>query len=125
MRCDLHHLPFRSGVFNLVYCSHVLEHVLHPAVVVGELRRVAGSQLIIKVPNRITIFDEESKDHLYTWTPGSLENLLRKYFSHVEIHTWTRRIRGRFLREIPLIGYPLIRVLNRLIKNEIVAMCRT
>jgi SAM-dependent methyltransferase/uncharacterized protein YbaR (Trm112 family) len=38
--CDAHHLPFADGVFHAVIAQAVLEHVLDPAAVVGEIHRV-------------------------------------------------------------------------------------
>ena len=38
--CDAHDLPFRDGTFDAVVCQAVLEHVLDPARVVGEIHRV-------------------------------------------------------------------------------------
>ena len=37
---DAHHLPFDAGRFEVVYCRYLLEHVVDPAQVLGEMRRV-------------------------------------------------------------------------------------
>jgi SAM-dependent methyltransferase len=37
---DAHRLPFKDGVFDAVWVQAVLEHVLEPHVVAGEIRRV-------------------------------------------------------------------------------------
>ena len=37
---DAHHLPFKDGSFDAIWIQAVLEHVLEPEVVVGELHRV-------------------------------------------------------------------------------------
>ena len=49
---DLHRLPFRSGSFDKVICSQVLEHVDHPYVVLGELARVVrpGGRIFLSIP---------------------------------------------------------------------------
>jgi len=39
--CDIQFLPFKPKVFNFVYCSHVLEHVINPNLTISELKRVA------------------------------------------------------------------------------------
>jgi SAM-dependent methyltransferase len=46
-------LPFRSGRFDILLCTHVLEHVPDLATALGELRRVLapGGLLIAGVPN--------------------------------------------------------------------------
>lgn len=43
-------LPFDDDSFDVVTCSHTLEHVLDPARAVAELRRVARRLLFVAVP---------------------------------------------------------------------------
>lgn len=45
-------LPFPDNSFDLVTCSHTLEHVINLAQAVAELKRVAAKQLIICVPKQ-------------------------------------------------------------------------
>lgn len=51
---DIHHLPFRDRVFDLVICSEVLEHVDRPATAVTQLVRVLkpGGALALSVPRQ-------------------------------------------------------------------------
>ena len=45
-------LPFRDGLFDLVYCSEVLEHLERPETALAEMRRVApDGRAILTVPN--------------------------------------------------------------------------
>ena len=45
-------LPFADGVFDLAYCSEVLEHLEHPERALAEIARVArGGRAILTVPN--------------------------------------------------------------------------
>ena len=45
-------LPFADGVFDLAYCSEVLEHLEHPEHALAEIARVArGGRAILTVPN--------------------------------------------------------------------------
>lgn len=45
-------LPFADGVFDLAYCSEVLEHLEHPDRALAEIARVArGGRAILTVPN--------------------------------------------------------------------------
>jgi SAM-dependent methyltransferase len=45
-------LPFADGVFDLAYCSEVLEHLEHPDRALAEIGRVArGGRAILTVPN--------------------------------------------------------------------------
>jgi SAM-dependent methyltransferase len=46
---DGRRLPVADDAFDLVVCSHVLEHTVHPESFVAELRRV-GRTVIIEVP---------------------------------------------------------------------------
>lgn len=46
-------LPFRSGDFDLVWCSEVIEHLVDPAASLAELLRVTApsGQVILTTPN--------------------------------------------------------------------------
>lgn len=48
--CDAEALPFRSGSFDFAVCSHLIEHVDHPDLVLSELSRVAKAGYI-ECPN--------------------------------------------------------------------------
>jgi SAM-dependent methyltransferase len=56
-RGDAMALPFADGVFDRVFCSEVLEHVLEPEAVVREMRRVLapGGHAVVSVPNEALI----------------------------------------------------------------------
>jgi ubiquinone/menaquinone biosynthesis C-methylase UbiE len=47
---DIERLPFESGQFDTVICTHVLEHVLDIRTAIGELRRVTRRRLLVIVP---------------------------------------------------------------------------
>ena len=49
---DITALPFDSGRFGLVVCSHVLEHIPDEGAALAELRRVcaAGGRVLVMVP---------------------------------------------------------------------------
>ncbi len=47
---DIYHLPFETGQFEHVLCSHTIEHIEDPALFDRELRRVGGSILYIVPP---------------------------------------------------------------------------
>jgi len=56
-RGDAMSLPFADGVFDRVFCSEVLEHVLEPEAVVREMRRVLSPRghAVVSVPNEALI----------------------------------------------------------------------
>lgn len=41
---DGYSIPFESDFFDLVICSHVMEHVEHPRILMREIRRVSKNQ---------------------------------------------------------------------------------
>ena len=47
---DIGNLPFEDGQFDVVTCSHTLEHIVELDRAIAELKRVARKQLIIVVP---------------------------------------------------------------------------
>jgi len=46
---DSHKLPFKKNVFELIFCSEVLEHVLNPEAVLKELVRVSKKYVLVTV----------------------------------------------------------------------------
>ena len=59
---DITNLPFDSQSFDLIVCSHVLEHVLNDAKAINEMFRVlcAGGTALIQVPyNRFAEYTDE------------------------------------------------------------------
>ena len=60
IEADGQHLPFADRSFDYVICSHVLEHVENPKLMISELERVA-SRGYIEVPSEIS-------ERLYGWS---------------------------------------------------------
>lgn len=50
VRADVRYLPFESRCFDLVYCSHVLEHLEDPGEGLAELKRVSRKTVAVIVP---------------------------------------------------------------------------
>lgn len=52
-KANAEELPFEDAMFDRVYCSEVLEHVIDPKAVIREMRRVLkpGGVAVVSVPN--------------------------------------------------------------------------
>ena len=59
--CSAEELPFADGVYDIIQCMEVLEHLQHPERALAEFRRVArkGAHLIISVPHPPEWFENE------------------------------------------------------------------
>ena len=51
LKSDAHYLPFKKGVFDIVFCSNLLEHLINLALAVKEMIRVSRGKIILYVPN--------------------------------------------------------------------------
>lgn len=75
---DAQDLPFRNSVFQVVRCSHVLEHLKEPLKGIKEMSRVSKEMAIILVPTPMA--RDRTTTHLYTWSPWTLSNLIKLGF---------------------------------------------
>jgi 2-polyprenyl-3-methyl-5-hydroxy-6-metoxy-1,4-benzoquinol methylase len=109
-------LPFENGVFDLVTCFQVLEHLDDARAFLLETRRVLapGGALLLTTPNVLVAGERPNPHHVHDYRPDELEALLREVFEDVEVRgvfgservTQYRarndRIVGRLLRLDPL-----------------------
>jgi SAM-dependent methyltransferase len=86
IRCDIHHLPFVNHCFELVYASHILEHLDHPTKAVAEIARVSDSA-VIKIPNAgfYKWGGIESFEHFYSWNAYTIINMVGRCFRKVRL----------------------------------------
>ena len=78
-------LGFRSGSFDAVCSSHIIEHFVMPENHAAELARVCsddGAAFVI-TPNRPADF--ENPFHVYLFEADELASLLRLFFADVEV----------------------------------------
>ena len=61
---DASNMPFADGAFDYVICSHLLEHVLDPGAVIGEMMRVARAGYI-EVPEAASAKIVDFPTHLW------------------------------------------------------------
>ena len=117
---DIQILPFKNRSFNVVHASHILEHVDAPLFALKELYRVAKYLVIIRVPNaKFFRWHNESKNHIYSWNPNTLTNLLRKVpFKHIVVSETYRRTSLKWIRH--LFAYFTVLFHG---KNELLAFC--
>jgi ubiquinone/menaquinone biosynthesis C-methylase UbiE len=84
---DGFNLPFPDEVFDVVHCSHVLEHVNNPWAFLKELKRVSRRAVVVKVPNVgfYKLFSN-SPHHIFGWSQFNFRNLLKKIFPKVVVY---------------------------------------
>lgn len=80
---DGRRLPFADGDFDLVFASHVLEHVPEPRALLGEMARVSARWIYVEVPcelhlrtNRRDLQQSLDIGHINAYTPESLRLLV-------------------------------------------------
>lgn len=80
-------LPFPDKAFETVFASHILEHLEQPFTALEEWERVASERVIVAVPCKTDLkyFAHEFPDHIYSWTPSTLQNLMMRVFPRVKI----------------------------------------
>ena len=88
---DLKNLPFHDAEYDLVYASHVLEHIKEDLIAISEIRRVLRPNGIAILP--VPILAEKTVEYSYqnphesdhVRLPGfDYYNRYKKYFSRVE-----------------------------------------
>jgi len=76
------HLPYADKSFDIVICTHVLEHVLDLGKAISELKRVAKDKIIIVVP-RQRYYKYTFDLHIQFFPQASY---LLQYFSDEKVH---------------------------------------
>ncbi len=79
---DGYSIPYPDNHFDLVYCTHVIEHVEHPRMLLREIKRVSKSQ-IFEVPlDHVINVDKYYKElhsfgHINVYSPSTFRYLLK------------------------------------------------
>ncbi len=76
--CEIQHLPFKSGAFELVEASHVLEHSNDIIKAFNEIRRVlkVNGTLHGKVPHALSKWYYDNPTHKTMFTIWGLRNFI-------------------------------------------------
>ena len=82
VKFDGYQLPFKDKEFDLAICSHVIEHVEHPRILLREIKRISNHQ-IFEVPIDFSFFVDKkvkhflSYGHINIYTPSLFKFLLK------------------------------------------------
>ncbi len=63
---DGYHIPFDDNAFDLATCSHVMEHVEYPRVLLREIKRVSKYQ-VFEVPIDFSLQVDQKVDHFLSY----------------------------------------------------------
>lgn len=118
--CDGYNLPFQDKSFDIVHCSHVLEHLINPGLFLKELIRVLRVGLVVRVPNSnyYRVFFN-SPNHVIGWSIYNLRAFLKPYFRKVRVFG-SFRVPSKQSRFRTFKNYLMSFFFGR---NEIVAVC--
>ena len=114
-------VPFMDKSFDTVIVFEVLEHLAKPEKVIAEAKRLAQKNVLFTVPNcgdvktlrnHGLIFEHFSDlDHKNFFTKESLQNLLKIFFSDVQV--W----RGDEIDPVALIDNVSLRFMGKVLKK--------
>jgi len=134
---DGYQIPYPDNYFDMVYCSHVIEHVEHPRILLREIKRVSKYQ-VFEVPldyshnvdNNVKHF--LSYGHINIFTPSLFKfliksegfNILNERYTHIRNDVLryslykNLKIKNKYYQEVKLILKPLIRLVRRMIMGK-------
>lgn len=125
---DCTNLPLRTGTFNIVYASHVLEHLIRPDLGIKEFKRVSKNKVVIRVPNNPV--NIEWVRHYFSWSKTTLSNYLGLFFDYVHVYLYIGQkceVRGsriiKITSRLGIFGRFLLRCLLWVCRTELVAVC--
>jgi len=83
---SVYNASFKDGVFDIIISSDVIEHLSEPETFLDEVKRLLKSKGFSVIGTPIK-FSEKPLDpmHVYEYFPYEFEELLKKYFSTVEL----------------------------------------
>ncbi len=89
---DARALPFKEGLFDLVLCSEVLEHLPEPEKAINEIRRilVSGGLAIITTPNGSNLLTLVGRLFKRISKPGEVDE---EKSEHISVKAWREWVR--------------------------------
>ena len=102
---------YQINSFDLVTCTHVLEHLPSPYDALNEIRKVTKKYALLAVPNAKYIAFDEKETHLFSWNITTLRNLIENCgFKIVSFsYDWSNII-PNILKLAPFLNRVLLRV---------------
>lgn len=82
LQYDGYHIPYNDNHFDLIVCSHVIEHVEHQRALLREIKRVSKYQ-VFEVPIDFSFYVDKKIDHFLSYghiniyTPSLFRFLLK------------------------------------------------
>jgi len=75
---DAQHLPFRDGIFEEVYASHLIEHLDDPVRFLREAKRVLrrGGEVILWMPNFLSTNSTADPNHKHVFNVFKIRKML-------------------------------------------------
>ena len=134
---------FERGAFDVVLCSHVLEHLTDPITAVSVMRSLTRKWLVLAVPNPLHSTNligaflrsrVVKEGHVYSWDRRHFENFLKSYCGlnvhHIETDYIDVLPRPIWLRRLlsPILTVVECRVLPGVFpyfSRSIIAVCDT
>jgi SAM-dependent methyltransferase len=106
---DGKNIPYEDSTFDFILCTEVLEHVEHPAKMIGEMNRVLKPDGIILMTTPFLQILHETPYDFYRYTPFALRSLVEEGGFELKSITGFSGAMGFFIAS--LIRYPL-KVIN-------------
>ena len=130
-------IPYLDKEFDMVYCSHVIEHVEHPRILIREIKRISRFQ-IFEIPLDYSIGVDKnvkhflSYGHINIYTPSLFKFLLKsegyeiidETLSHTDKEVirfnWYRNmnLKKTFIRDMKLQLHSFRKLLKRIKLGE-------
>ena len=98
---DGYNLPFKDYQFDLAICSHVIEHVEHPRILLREIKRISKNQ-IFEIPIDFSFKVDKKFDHYNS-------------YGHINIYT-----PALFNFLLYTEGFEILKYKNSLYKKEVI-----